>query len=94
MGENVPMEEMEGYDVTDDSTDDIQLKRNKYFIDIFNTLSEDVISDEYYDKNEELLGSTVDMLFDINERTGNIPPVTARRVLEGVFSNILKYGLR
>lgn len=85
---------MEEFDTGNDMLDNIQLRENKYFLDIFNTISETVITDEYYDKNEELFGVITEMFFDINERTDNIPPAMARRILEGIFSNILKYGLR
>tara|TARA_R110000772_G_scaffold59348_7_gene134394 strand:- start:1342 stop:1617 length:276 start_codon:yes stop_codon:yes gene_type:complete len=91
MGQNIPMEE---FDTGNDMTDNIQLRENKYFLDIFNTISETVITDEYYDKNEELFGVITEIFFDINERTGSMPPAMARRILEGIFSNILKHGLR
>lgn len=67
----------------------------EYFYKIFNTISESVISDEYFDKNDRLLSSISSSLYDINQITGgSIPPETGRRIIEEVFSNILKYGIR
>ena len=64
------------------------------FLDIFDSVSESVITDEYYDKNEELFGVITEVLFDINERSGKIPPELARKVIEGIFSSIQKIGIR
>jgi hypothetical protein len=67
----------------------------EYFYKIFNTISESVISDEYFDKNDRLLSSISSSLYDINQMTGGtIPPEIGRRIIEEVFSNILKHGLR
>lgn len=67
----------------------------EYFYKIFNTISESVISDEYFDKNDRLLSSISSSLYDINQMTrGSIPPELGRRIIEEVFSNILKHGIR
>jgi len=94
MGNFEPTKEDEDFDLIHNDTDSEELREGRYFIDVFDTLSETVITDEYYDKNEELFVVISEMFFDINERTGKMPPEMARRVLEGIFSNILKYGLR
>ena len=88
------VEEIDEFNTDNESQSDEQLREGRYFLDIFDTISESVISDEYYDKNAELLAVISEMFFDIEERTGRMPPEMARRVLEGIFSNILKYGLR
>jgi hypothetical protein len=71
-----------------------QMTEEQFFFELFDSMSEDVISDEYYNKNSELLSVISGTLFDINQRSGGMPPAMARRVLEGIFSNILKIGLR
>jgi hypothetical protein len=67
----------------------------EYFYKIFNTISESVITDEYFDKNALLLSSISSSLFDINSITdGALPPDLGRRIIEEVFSNIFKHGIR
>lgn len=67
----------------------------EYFYEVFNTISDSVISDEYFDRNSRLLSGISSSLFDINSiMNGAIPPSLARRIIEEVFSNINKYGLR
>ncbi len=67
----------------------------EYFYEVFNTISDSVISDEYFDRNARLISAISSSLFDINSITdGAIPPSLARRIIEEVFSNINKHGLR
>lgn len=81
-------------EIHDNDLLDTQMREHRYFIDIFDTISESVVTDEYYDKNQELFAVITDVLFDINERSGKIPPELARKVIEGVFSSIQKIGIR
>jgi hypothetical protein len=67
----------------------------EYFYKIFNTISESIITDEYFDKNDKLLSSISSSLYDINIITeGKMPPELGRRVIEEVFSNVFKHGIR
>lgn len=67
----------------------------EYFYEVFNTISDSIISDEYFDRNSRLLSGISSSLFDINSITnGAIPPSLGRRIIEEVFSNINKHGLR
>jgi len=67
----------------------------EYFYEVFNTISDSIISDEYFDRNSRLLSGISNSLFDINSITnGAIPPSLGRRIIEEVFSNINKHGLR
>lgn len=67
----------------------------EYFYKIFNTISESIITDEYFDKNDRLLSSISSSLYDINIITGGkMPPELGRRVIEEVFSNIFRHGIR
>ena len=71
-----------------------ELSDEQYFFEVFNTISEDVISDEYFDKNKRLLIDISNNLHDMHERTGTIPPQRARRIIEGIFSSIKINGIR
>jgi hypothetical protein len=80
-----------------DQFDEIDVPNNReefYFFEVFDRIPQSIISDEYYDKNSQLLVNISNSLFDINERTGNMPPELAVKVIEGVFSSILKTGIR
>jgi hypothetical protein len=75
--------------------DEIIQTEEEYFYKIFNTISESIITDEYFDKNSLLLSSISSSFYDINSVTnGSLPPDLGRRVLEEVFANIFRHGVR
>lgn len=75
--------------------DEIIQTEEEYFYKIFNTISESIITDEYFDKNALLLSSISSSLYDINSVTnGSLPPDLGRRIIEEVFSNIFRHGIR
>lgn len=74
--------------------DDFNLSEEEFFFEIFNTISDEVISDEYFDKNKQLLIDISNGLFDTNSRNGDMPSELARRVIEGFFSAIKRNGIR
>jgi hypothetical protein len=66
----------------------------EYFYEVFNTMSEDIISDEYFDKNKALIIDISNSLHEIYSRTGKIPPNMAKRIIGGFFSAIKRNGIR
>lgn len=65
-----------------------------FFAELFNEIPVEIISDEYFDRNNLLLSEISDQLYDLHERTGKLPPELARRVIEVVFSSIRRHGIR
>lgn len=65
-----------------------------YFYEIFNEISDDLVSDEYFDRNFIMLRNWSDELYNIHQISGNMPPSLARRVIETSLSNIFKFGIR
>jgi len=65
-----------------------------YFHAIFNEISDDIVSDEYFDRNYQMLKNWSDELYNIHQVTNSMPPKLARRVIETSLSNIFKFGLR
>ena len=87
------MGDSEDFEIMNEEIDN-SMTEQEYFFEVFDTISDSVISDEYFDKNAELLSVALGMLYDIDQRTGGMSPEMARRVLEGIFSSILKIGIR
>jgi hypothetical protein len=83
-------------DYTEEEDDYIENQSSDelYFFEVFNTISEDVISDEYFDKNKRLLIDMSNLLYDMNSRNDNLPPDLARRIIEGFFAAIKRNGIR
>lgn len=65
-----------------------------YFHEIFNEISDDLVSDEYFDRNYQMLRNWSNELFNIHQVSDNMPPSLARRVIETSLSNIFKFGIR
>jgi hypothetical protein len=74
--------------------DERPMTDTEYAYEVFNAVSEDIISDEYFDRNKGLLFAISNELFELNVKSGKIPPERATRIIEGVFSSINKHGLR
>jgi len=70
------------------------MEYNEYFYDCWNEMPSSIITDEYYDKNQELLDSITYDFYTYNEASGSIPPRMACTLLQRVFSNMLLYGIR
>lgn len=81
-------------DLIEDDDIEIGSSDEQYFYEVFNTISEDVISDEYFDRNKRLLIDISNMFYDMDSRNDNISPEFARRIIEGIFSSIKRNGLR
>ena len=73
---------------------EVEFSEELYFIEVFDQMPYEVISDEYYDKNAELFSTVSNIFYDINQRSGKLPPKLARKIIEEVFSSIQKIGLR
>lgn len=66
----------------------------EYWAKIFNEFPESIVSNEFYDRNKDLLEQISDDFCDMDDRTEDFPPAKAKKVLEIVFSNIQKFGYR
>lgn len=71
-----------------------EISEEEYFFEVFNTISEELISDEYFDRNKGLLIDISNTLRDMDIRNSEMPPNLARRVIEGVFAAIQRNGIR
>jgi hypothetical protein len=65
-----------------------------YFYQVWNNLSENIVSEEYYTKNEDLFGAITFDMFQYNQHCDCLPPFLAKVSLEKIFGNILVNGLR
>lgn len=65
-----------------------------YFYQVWNNLSENIVSEEYYTKNEDLFGAITFDMFQYNQDCDCLPPFLAKASLEKIFGNILVNGLR
>lgn len=73
---------------------ELSYQEEYYFHEIFNMISIDIVSDEYFDRNYEMLRGLSNELFYINQRSKNMPPKLARRVIESFLSNIFRFGIK
>ena len=65
-----------------------------YFAEVFNTISDEIISDEFFDNNNALLSDVSDQLCELNEKLGCLPPDKGRRIIEELFAAIRRHGIR
>lgn len=65
-----------------------------YFYKVWNNLSENIVSEEYYTKNEDLFGAITFDMFQYNQDCDCLPPFLAKASLEKIFGNILVNGIR
>lgn len=67
----------------------------EYYYDIWNTMPESVVTDEYYDKNQELFEAITYEFYQFNEMSGGrLCPNLASTVIQKVFGSMLAYGIR
>lgn len=78
----------------DYNNDNVEMTDEEFFYEVFNTVSDEVISDEYFDRNKALIIDISNSLHEIYSRTGKIPPNMARRIIEEFFSAIRRNGIR
>lgn len=65
-----------------------------YFYEVWNQMPDSVITEEYYNKNEELFEAITYDFFHYNERSGSLPPFVARFVIQQIVNNSLILGIR
>lgn len=66
-----------------------------YFYEIWeNTISSDIVSNEYYTKNYDLIHEITYQFFDKYHRSDFPSPLEASALLTTVFSTIQRFGLR
>ena len=66
----------------------------EYFIVSLNSVSSDILPDEFYNRNKQLIRNMANDLCDRHNRQGDMPPELAGRCIEVFFSSITKFGLR
>lgn len=65
-----------------------------YFVECWNSISDTVVSDEYYARNETLMNSITEDFYYIHDKSGRFPPEVAKSVIIAIFSNISNIGVR
>lgn len=70
------------------------MSSEEYFHTCWNWMPEEVVSDEYWEKNEELFTAITNDMYFLHKQSNNFPPEQARVVLQAIFTNFLKFGLR
>jgi hypothetical protein len=65
-----------------------------YFHATWNEISESIVTEEYYDKNQELFEAVTFDFFQFHSDGGNFPPVLAKFAIERMISGMLCWGIR
>lgn len=85
----------EAFDLSEDITEDNDLfTEEEYLISTLNSVSEIIVSDDFYNRNKHLICNMINDLYDRHNRRGDMPPRLAGRAVEIFFSSITKVGLR
>lgn len=67
----------------------------EYFYEAINPITEEVLSDDFFDRNASLVSSISNSLCDIDEITeGKLPPELGTKVMIAFFANLKIHGLR
>lgn len=66
----------------------------EYLIEVLNRISPAILSDEFYEKNKDLIRGISDGFYDRHMRRGDMPPILARRSIEIILSSVAKFGWR
>lgn len=72
----------------------MQMEYEDYFFECWNHIDESIVSDEYYDRNQELLSAITYDLFYLYDKSNAIPPAVARQILKNFCTNLTKFGIR
>ena len=65
-----------------------------YFYLVWNDMPETIVTEEYYEKNQELFEAITFDFFQYHSDGGNFPPVLAKFAIERMVSNTLSWGIR
>lgn len=82
------------HEATNLQQEDFALTEEEYFIAVMNSVSELIISDEFYHRNRQLIHNITNDFRDRHIRQGDMPPRLAGRSVEIFFSGISKFGFR
>jgi|LakMenE18May11ns_1017448.scaffolds.fasta_scaffold7316236_1 hypothetical protein len=66
----------------------------EYYLEVWNTMPESIVSDEYFRKNEELFDAITYEFYQYNEMSGSFKPYLASVAIQKVFGSMLAYGIR
>lgn len=67
----------------------------EYYYDIWNTMPESIVTDDYYNKNQELFEAITFEFYQYNEMSeGKLSPAIASTVIQKVFGSMLSHGLQ
>lgn len=85
----------EAMDLSDELETSMEIfSEEEYLISTMNCISEDILSDEFYERNRSLIRDMSNGFFIRNRRQGDMPPNVASRSFEIFFSSLAKFGLR
>lgn len=72
-----------------------EMLEENYFYALMNEIPEEVISEEFFDRNADLITSVTNTLCDINQITdGKLPEELGKKVIIAFFANLKIHGLR
>lgn len=66
----------------------------QYFYDTINEIPEEILSDDFYERNADLVNSISNSLCDINKMTGKMPPELGKKAMVAFFASLKIHGLR
>jgi hypothetical protein len=67
----------------------------KYFYDTVGDLPDEILSDEFYERNSDFVNAISNSLCDINKITsGKMPPELGKKAMVAFFASLKIHGLR
>lgn len=71
------------------------LDEAEYFYETVNDIPEEILSDDFYERNPDLVNSISNSLCDINKMTnGKMPPELGKKAMVAFFVSLKIHGLR
>lgn len=65
-----------------------------YNIEVWRDMPKDIVSDDYYRRNQDLLERITYDIYRLNENLGSVPPNVARVIIGATFGAIKDIGIR
>jgi hypothetical protein len=67
----------------------------QYFYETINEIPEEVLSDDFYERNSDLVNAISNSLCDVNKMTrGKMPPELGVKAMMAFFASLKIHGLR
>ena len=71
------------------------LDEAQYFYETVNDIPEEILSDDFYERNSDLVNAISNSLCDINKLTsGKMPPEMGVKAMVAFFASLKIHGLR